>query len=106
MFTLFPLIHRNISFSFGQSFIKHLKLSISSNQHIADWVAPLPRSQQSPPPPLKFFHTPPSPPSSSFPYVTESKGQSLPLIPILPLYYQYYNKGSHCNHGYTTILTH
>ena len=32
-------------------------------QHVADWIAPFPRSQHSPPPPpLKFFHTPPSPP--------------------------------------------
>ena len=33
--------------------------------HVADWVAPVPRSQQFPPPPLKFLHTPPSPPFSS-----------------------------------------
>ena len=27
-------------------------------QHVADWVAPLPRSQHFLPPPFKFFHTP------------------------------------------------
>ena len=38
-------------------------------QHVADWVAPFPRSRHSLPPSLKFFHTPPSP---SLPYVQES----------------------------------
>ena len=45
-------------------------------QHVADWVAPLPRSQHfPPPPPLKFFHTPLLPPSSpSLPCVHDSWG--------------------------------
>ena len=42
-------------------------------QHVADWVAPFPRSQHSPPLLLKLLHIPPSPPSSSsFPYVHET----------------------------------
>ena len=42
-------------------------------QHVADWVAPFPRSQHSPPSPHKLLHIPPSPPPScSFTYVHES----------------------------------
>ena len=46
-------------------------------QHVADWVALFPRSQDFSPPPLKFFHTPPTPTSTpSLPYVRDSQGQS------------------------------
>ena len=33
-------------------------------QHVADWVAPFPRSQHSSPPPLELLHIRPSPPPS------------------------------------------
>ena len=46
------------------SFLTSTQSLLYMVQHVADWVAPFPRSQHSSLPPLKILHTPPSPPPS------------------------------------------
>ena len=57
-------------------------------QHVADWVAPFPRSRHSPLPSLKFFHTPLHfppllPPSSSPLFFPTLRTQDLRAIIII-----------------------